>query len=1818
MSREIDERIVAMYFDNKNFESGAQQTLKTLDELKKSCNMEGVGKGFEAFENVSKKLNLDDLRKKTDRVKSSFEGLGGVIKKTFNLATSPLRAFKGEIDQLNGYIGKVFGIDLASKIVGNLENAFRSLTVAPISAGWNQYENTMDSIKTIMSSTGEDIDTVKMKLGEMTTYANQTIYSLNDMTSNLGKFTNNGVKLDDATNAMIGLANATADAGQGAAQASMAMYNVSQAIGVGKMTTIDWKSLENANIATRRLKQTFIDAAVAHGTLEKKVEKDAKSGAEVVKYYTKAEKGSKAMEVSVENFRETLNKGWLDKTSMMNTFAIFSGQLTADEIAALGFSKEESARLYQIGQEAMAAATEVRTFKKMMDALRESVQSGWATSFEYIFGDMQEGTNLWTSINEKIDGILSKSTENRNNILMSWRGLMYDEDGQIRRIEEIYNNRKNALLDDYSHGRISGTVFNEKMLELEESIGDRSLWIDYREIAIDTFWDIFDVIQSVSGAVKGAFTDVFGEFNADTLKRLTQGFRDFVARVKNWLGDINNADSRLGKIRKGLVGIFNIVKLAINAFRTLFSIAWEMVKPLVDPLLNLFAKLGDWLQLDGAKNLGDMLKILRDRFKSLMASIKELGFSGVMAKIGEKLSSLWEKIKSGVRTFMYDNGLGGVYEWFSNIKEKFVSGYNAIKEWWEDPGNGIANFFKGIFEAVAGWFKTGVDEKGNEIRSPIAQFFYRIKFDIENAYNTVSKWWNDPNNGIVNFFKGIFESVTGWFKSGVDERGNETRSPIAQFFYRIKFDIENAFKTVSDWWVGGGIPKFFEDMWNSVVGLFEAKEITRYNGSMLETRYEDPPIVTFFKNIWSGIQSAYDSIVKWWEGSGIPEFFKNMWNSVVSWFQPVEITRYNGSMLETKYEDSPIVSFFKGLGTSLTNAWTTVSTLPIWNTIGTFFSDIWEKVTGAFQEQTAYRYNGSMLEEYTIDAPIVAWFKNLWKDMQNIWGQVSGWTGWQEIGNFISDTWNWITGKSEEKIPAGESDSSSPEEALAESERKVGIIQSIIDTLSNFWDSVKNWFADIGGGEIAQRFLTTLTKMLETMALIVEELVDFAHNVVTGNLDIQTIAEIIALIMGLKFMSKTRHDLAVITENATGIGETMLQMAGAIALISLAVAGLGQLKVEDLAKGIGVVIVIAFALNALTKRLTEMRSLGSGKEPQKAWERVVGKLITGLAMVGTMKILMDSLPTIIKAMSEAKKYSGLNGDDLMKTMIGVMTAVGGLMLALSIVNKIAPSGIDPVATGKTLISILELVGGFILGMFAAGGIMELLEGIVGDQAIKDVMQGAADLFEGLGNVFGSFFKGLFGLQTDGEKLDEGMANLETLSKFSEGFTLEKTAGITRILALITNLTKTAKDINTDQLTNFGTAAEELARGLLKFSWIVDGIDDLKGIGRAGDESYKALEEASDLIQKFFMAFEPLSGFASSGARYMFSNVMGDFIDFSTDLSKVREFVAGLNNVIDEMGGLKDGSNVNFNGIDIVRKLYDSIQVAFDNPSEDLLQFDATPIANAIVKALGVADPAITTAIHTMIQNGLNELGTENDTYDMSGVEGLTGMVETLSNLSSPLGNVANTMGINTEMLQKNINEMISGLNTEEWKLNSLDLPIDLNLLGDVDEDGTPELLSQIESQWTEIQSKIESGDYEAKLEIKVRPVLDTTDFDAQFASFSELFTGSMPVSMGAVIEIGNQPLPINDKSIVDEIRLLRIELQATTTALQSTMYSVDGNLANHIDGVAGAISNIKFPNAQPASLKDVDNGLYRSAKNSAMTGVSTYPNIRTKPVPMEE
>ena len=368
MSKTVDKKVVEMSFDNRNFEKNVKTSLSTIEKLKSSLNFSGMTKGLDELSASANRVNFNPLTKGIEQVGLQFNALYSVADQTMRRITNTVMDF---------------GLNLGKKLV-----------IDPKKAGFDEYELKMSSIQTIMAGTGESLEKVNEYLEELNKYSDQTIYSFQDMTTNIGKFTNMGVELEDAVAAIKGVSNEAALSGANANEASRAMYNFAQALSAGYVKLIDWKSIENANMATKDFKNELIQTAVEMGTL-------TKTGDDM--YETLEGETLNA----ISNFNDSLKDQWMTSDVLITTLKKYSSEETI------------------VGQKAKAAAQDVKTFSMLIDTLTEAVQSGWAQSFQIIFGDFNQAKKLWTGVSNALGAVIDGVATIRNKYLNSFLGKTF-------------------------------------------------------------------------------------------------------------------------------------------------------------------------------------------------------------------------------------------------------------------------------------------------------------------------------------------------------------------------------------------------------------------------------------------------------------------------------------------------------------------------------------------------------------------------------------------------------------------------------------------------------------------------------------------------------------------------------------------------------------------------------------------------------------------------------------------------------------------------------------------------------------------------------------------------------------------------------------------------------------------------------------------------------------------------------------------------------------------------------------------------------------------------------------------------------------------------------------------------------------------------------------------------------------------------------------------------------------------------------------------------------------------------------------------------
>lgn len=396
MSKEIDEKVLSMQFDNSKFENNVRTSLGTIEKLKQSLQFKDAGKGFDNLESAARKVNLNPLSNSVETVSLKISALQVAAVTAFaNITNSAMKSAKSMV---------------------------KAFTIDPVTTGFQEYETQLNAVQTILANTshqGTTLYEVNDALDELNTYSDRTIYNFTEMTRNIGTFTAAGLDLKASTESIKGIANLAAMSGSTSQQASTAMYQLSQALAAGRVSLQDWNSVVNAGMGGK----VFQDALVRTAAAMKGVSAEAFAAAN-----------------GTDVFRESISNtgtGWLTTEVLSNTLRQFTGDLSEAELAAMGFTQEQIKSIQSMAVTANDAATKVKTFTMLMDTLKEAAQSGWAQTWELIFGDFEEAKAFWTDMSDTLGRALQEFSDARNELLGDALGKPASEWAELSaRIEE--------------------------------------------------------------------------------------------------------------------------------------------------------------------------------------------------------------------------------------------------------------------------------------------------------------------------------------------------------------------------------------------------------------------------------------------------------------------------------------------------------------------------------------------------------------------------------------------------------------------------------------------------------------------------------------------------------------------------------------------------------------------------------------------------------------------------------------------------------------------------------------------------------------------------------------------------------------------------------------------------------------------------------------------------------------------------------------------------------------------------------------------------------------------------------------------------------------------------------------------------------------------------------------------------------------------------------------------------------------------------------------------------------------------------------------
>lgn len=632
MSNVVDERILSMKFDNKQFESGVATSMSTLDKLKQKLNLKGAAEGLQNVSSAVKNINFSGVSSGIETVQAKFSAMEVVAMTAISRITNSV-------------------ITLGKRLVS-------AVTIDPIKDGFREYETQMNAVQTILANTkkeGTNVKVVNAALDELNHYADKTIYNFTEMTRNIGTFTAAGVKLNASVSAIKGIANLAAVSGSNSQQASTAMYQLSQALAAGTIRLMDWNSVVNAGMGG----QVFQDA--------------------LTRTSEHLQTGAKAAIAAKGSFRESLQTGWLTAEVLTQTLDQFATAAETQEeyeaavkkFVSQGYTQEEAKQMADMAKTANEAATKVKTFTQLIDTLKEALGSGWTETWRTIIGDFEEARTLWTSVSDVLNKMINDSSDARNKVVKEWANL----GGRTDLIEGFSNIFKGLVSIVTPIKEAFRDIFPpttaKQLLNLTEGFKSLTEKIKISDETADklkrTFKGLFSVVDMVKKAFELVATTIGKVFSSGAFGSVVDIILSITAAIGDMFTSLNEGfntsgiASSLGKMVSDIAGVLKGATSHISSFGDVLSQVGQGISKVLTGIWDSITKVFGWIS-DNV-SMGDILagiigggviksvSSFTDLFDTLTDTINSIFGGDGKPSLAKKISAFFGEISTALRAF---------------------------------------------------------------------------------------------------------------------------------------------------------------------------------------------------------------------------------------------------------------------------------------------------------------------------------------------------------------------------------------------------------------------------------------------------------------------------------------------------------------------------------------------------------------------------------------------------------------------------------------------------------------------------------------------------------------------------------------------------------------------------------------------------------------------------------------------------------------------------------------------------------------------------------------------------------------------------------------------------------------------------------------------------------------------------------------------------------------------------------------------------------------------------------------------------------------
>ena len=715
MSTSIDERVVYMKFDNKNFENNAQDSLRTLDKLKSSLD----------FKDVQSKLNNVDLSGLKRSMGSMFDNVdtskmvSAIDKLEYRMST--LGQFTGRIvqnvaDDIYSVIKKALSgidqvVDYASSgiIQGGYRRASNIQTakfqLEGLGISWNEIK---DDIDFAVTNTAYSLDQAALVAANLTTAGLRPGKEWVDLSGNL--------RDEDLLAMVLRSISGTAASTGGRSDYSDIGRILTQMVSLGKVNQQQLNELSYRGIAANDVVAEYFSKIAYQGRTD--------WTAADIREITGSRDNTLSPYVVIEALYEKFGEHAVKANETLS-----------------GVMANTKSALARIGENFFEPIIENNgPLVHAFEVLRQSI-NGLNTAIKPVVN----------AFGKDIAGVINKFTGNfleRKTILDENGNPLLDEEGNEQYTYQL--KKKGGLFSDFVEDLYVGE-WKEKGIpgQSDHTYVDFDGEVTTRAAIIAenlrvSAMNFMETISLISTAVSDAIHAVFPNADslAETLVKITTKIREITDAWKNlpFLKDGAYKKSGLFRILRGLAAGVDII----------FRFGSSFKKHIIDPIFNTGKKaaeksgLGEFFlkffdsiyEFDQKiKNFdGDFFGPFFERVKTIVLN----AYNFISEKLGPlktKIVNFFNDIKPGIKS-----AFDSIVEWWKPVKDILLDSDLSIKEKWE----AIKKYFADNFEipgmdklrSLRDFFTENFDMPGWE---KIKSFFSTIGDTVHDAWTKVKK-----------------------------------------------------------------------------------------------------------------------------------------------------------------------------------------------------------------------------------------------------------------------------------------------------------------------------------------------------------------------------------------------------------------------------------------------------------------------------------------------------------------------------------------------------------------------------------------------------------------------------------------------------------------------------------------------------------------------------------------------------------------------------------------------------------------------------------------------------------------------------------------------------------------------------------------------------------------------------------------------------------------------------------------------------------------------------------------------------------------------